>query len=122
MMGDIDHIKDLQERENYRFPIIELGGQLSKVDRIRRLIPWFESGRIMMPQIFSKTNYEGVSVDLSAAFRNEEYLPFPVGGHDDMLDAMARVLDDNFPADWPMAYNDSFHEPQPMGRSKVSGY
>jgi len=104
MMADIEHILDRQERENYRFPIIELAGTMPKNDRIRRLIPWFENGRVYMPQRFEKTNYEGRSVDLVKAFREEEYLPFPVGGHDDMLDAMARILDDNMPADWPMEF------------------
>ncbi len=120
MMADIEHIQDRQDRENYRFPIIELAGSMPKVDRIRRLIPWFESGRIYMPQRLMKTNYEGVSHDLVAAFVNEEFLPFPVGMHDDMLDALARVLDDNFPADWPMAFDDQDDEDRK--RKRRSGY
>jgi predicted phage terminase large subunit-like protein len=92
MMGDIEHIRERQERENYRFPIVELGGQLPKIDRIRRLIPWFEQGRIWMPQKLMKTNYEGVEVDVISAF-----------AHDDMLDALARILDDEMPASFPAA-------------------
>jgi phage terminase large subunit-like protein len=121
MMADIEHILFRQEQENYRFPIVELGGQMPKVDRIRRLIPWFEGGRIWMPQIFPKTNYEGRSVDLAEAFRKEEYLPFPVGLHDDMLDALARVLDDNFPAEWPMSY-EHVEEDRNDNRSTITGY
>jgi hypothetical protein len=59
MQADIEHIRDRQDRENYRFQIIPLGGAMPKLDRIRRLIPWFEQGRIFMPQALVKTNYEG---------------------------------------------------------------
>ncbi len=123
MMADIEHIKDRQERENYRFPIIELGGQMPKADRIRRLIPWFEQGRVYMPQKLAKTNYEGRETDLIEAFTREEFLPFPVGLHDDMLDALARILDDDMPADWPMAFE---HHEEDMrhshNRNSVTGY
>lgn len=121
MMADIEHITDRQERENYRFPIIELGGTMPKLDRIRRLIPWFEGGRIWMPQKFDKTNYEGRTIDIAEAFVNEEFKPFPVGLHDDMLDALARILDDNFPAEWPMAWEGEV-EAEPLGRSTTTGY
>jgi hypothetical protein len=45
-MADVEHFKDRMERENYRFEITELGGVMAKNDRIRRLIPWFEQGRL----------------------------------------------------------------------------
>ncbi len=120
MMADIEHIKDRQERENYRFPIIELGGQMPKADRIRRLIPWFEQGRVYIPAKLAKTNYEGREVDLTDAFIKEEFLPFPVGLHDDMLDALARILDDEMPADWPM-YGDVFEDEPSQARGSL-GY
>jgi phage terminase large subunit-like protein len=59
MMADIEHIEDRQDRENYRFPITELGGPMPKNDRIRRLIPWFEQGRVYLPRSLLKSNYEG---------------------------------------------------------------
>ncbi len=46
LMADVEHYQARMENENYRFPIIEVGGQTSKVDRIKRLIPLFEAGRI----------------------------------------------------------------------------
>lgn len=122
MMADIEHIRDRMERDNYRFPIIELGGSMPKADRIRRLIPWFENGRVFMPQQLRKTNYENREVDLMVAFVNEEYIPFPVGGHDDMLDAMARILDEDFPADWPMEGYVGAHERLPQNAAASTGY
>jgi hypothetical protein len=59
MMADIEHIKDRQDRENYRFDITPLGGTMPKNDRIRRLIPWFEKGASSCRRSCAKTNYEG---------------------------------------------------------------
>lgn len=123
MMADIEHIKDRMDREIYHFDIIELGGAMPKIDRIRRLIPLFEQGRIFAPHALLKTNYEGVEVDLVKAFVKEEYTAFPVGSHDDMLDALARLLDENFPAIWPMEYEeDDYDDIEDNSRSAVSGY
>jgi predicted phage terminase large subunit-like protein len=99
--SDIEHYNDRMNRDNYRFGITPLGGKVKKEDRIRSLIPLFEQGRIFIPDRIIKTNYEGVTEDLTRAFINEEYLAFPVAAHDDMLDCLARINDPdcyrNFP-------------------------
>lgn len=101
MQADIAHIKDLQRRVNYNFKITELGGNLSKVDRIRKLIPLFEAHRIYMPISQNRTDIEGKTNDLVQAFINEEYLNFPVSLHDDMLDCLARITDADLELKWP---------------------
>jgi len=101
MQADIAHIKDLQNRVNYRFKITELGGNLSKIDRVRKLIPLFESHRIYLPISQNRTNIEGRTEDLTQAFINEEYLNFPVSLHDDMLDSLARITDEDLGLKWP---------------------
>lgn len=101
MMADIEHFRDRMSRENYTFQIIELGGGMPKLDRIRRMIPWFEQGRILLPATLWKTDYEGVPRELVNAFVEEEYKAFPVSLHDDMLDALARMVDENFSLTWP---------------------
>jgi phage terminase large subunit-like protein len=100
--ADIEHIEDRQERENYRFTITPLGGPLAKPERIKRLIPVFEQGRVLLPPTLPYTNYEGRTLDLVEVFKREEYEPFPVGSHDDMFDALARILDDELHAEFPM--------------------
>ena len=96
MQADIEHMKDRMERENYRFTITELGGSLKKEDRIRRLIPVFEEGRFWLPETHHYTDYQGNVRDLVKDFIEEEYAPFPVGRHDDMLDCLARTEDKEF--------------------------
>lgn len=124
MMADIEYIKDLQGRENYRFDITEVGGQMGKPDRIRRLIPWFEKGRIYLHPKLTKTNYEGREVDLTKAFVEDEYKAFPVSVHDDMLDALSRFLEPDLPLAWPLAYaEEEFEDPyEEQGRNSVTGY
>lgn len=93
MMADVEFMYAEMERMNYRFRIKELGGPMPKNDRIKRLMPYYEQGRIYMPRVLYKTNYEGRALDLISAFKEEEYKPFPVGLHDDMLDAKSRIFD-----------------------------
>ncbi len=107
MMADIEHIRDRQERENYRFDVVELGGPMPKPDRIRRLIPLFENGRVWLPEQVNKINYEGRLVDLVQVFIDEEYMTFPVALHDDMLDALARMVDEDLMTSWPMLIDET---------------
>ncbi len=99
--ADIEHFLDRMERENYRFSISELGGQMGKNDRIRRLVPLFEASRIYLPDYCNRRNYEGVYEDLTKVFLNDEFLAFPVGAHDDMMDCLSRICDDAVPKLWP---------------------
>ena len=101
VLGDIEHIKTEQEKQQYRFDITEVGGQTSKVDRIGRLIPVFEQGKFYLPKTLHVTNYEKVTVDLVHTFIEQEYMPFPVGVHDDMADSLARLLEPDLKLVWP---------------------
>lgn len=99
--SDIEHIESVQERENYRFPITPLGGRMKKEDRIRRLIPDCENGHFYLPEHCIQRNYEGRTEDLTKVFIYDEYLPFPVGLHDDLFDCIARIKDEDMAARYP---------------------
>jgi len=93
MQADIQHIKYVQEIKNYRFEITPVGGPMPKADRIKRLVPLFEQHRIYLPFHCVKRDYQGKMVELVNAFIQDEYLPFPVMVHEDMLDCLARIED-----------------------------
>lgn len=106
MMADIQYIQELQERENYRFHITEVAGKLKKEDRIRRLIPIFEQGKVYFPDTLYYTDSEGVPRDLVTTFVEEEMVSFPAGIHDDMLDSLARIAEPELPLVWPLSQID----------------
>lgn len=99
--ADIDYIREVQGRETYRFDIEEVGGSLSKMDRVNRLIPVFSDGKFYMPHRLMRTLHDGKTVDLIHVLIEEELLPWPVPVHDDLLDAIARIFDVAMP--WPRA-------------------
>lgn len=103
LQADIEHIQDRMERENHRFVIKEVGGQTSKLDRIKRLVPLFENGRIWLPKSYPYTDREGRARDLVKDFVEDEYAAFPVGVHDDMLDSLSRICEPELPLKWPVA-------------------
>lgn len=101
LQSDIEHIKYVQEVEGYRFRITELGGSAPKNDRIRRLTPLFEQGRFYLPKRLMFISSEGKAVDFVSTFIMSEYENFPVSTHDDMLDCMSRVVDEDLKAVFP---------------------
>ena len=109
MQADIEHLQFLMERENYRFHIVELGGQMPKADRIRRLVPVFEQGRMWFPLRLMKMRLDNTVYDLTDEFYRQEYITFPVAVHDDMLDCLSRIVDPELGATFPrhpMNHND----------------
>lgn len=115
LQADIEYLKERQGDEQYRFPVIELGGSLAKADRINRLIPIFADGRFYIPDALNRTLYDGKLVDVAQALIEEELLPWPVPPHDDLLDAMARIFDIDLP--WPRV-----HERKPPERYSGNKY
>jgi predicted phage terminase large subunit-like protein len=99
--ADIEAITILQVEQNYRFAITALGGRLSKIDRINRLEPVCAEHRLYLPHRLLYTQYDGLTVDLVSHFRESEYKPYPAIKHDDMLDALARILDEDMATVWP---------------------
>ena len=99
--SDIEHIKETMEKENYRFEVLPLGGAMSKNDRIRLLVPDFEQSRFYIPHKMHFVDHEGVVQDFIHALIEDEYIPFPVGTHDDILDFMARIKDPKLCAIFP---------------------
>ena len=101
MLSDIEHLKSKMEAENYRFDITEVAGVTSKEDRIKRLIPIFEQGRMWLPRTLHTTDWQKTVVDLVREFIEGEYVAFPVGAHDDALDALARICEPDLKLAWP---------------------
>lgn len=101
LMADIEHIEARQENETYRFDITEVAGVTSKDDRIKRLLPIFENGRFYLPKSIHVSDWQKNTVDLVHSFIEEEYYPFPVCLHKDMLDSLSRIAEPDLKLIWP---------------------
>lgn len=121
LQADIEYIRERQEHENYRFEIVELGGQMPKNDRIRRLIPSLSEGKWYYPQSLFRTDYQGKVQDLIDVYLNEEYLAFPVPVHDDMLDCQSRIKDPELNVLFPRLQTDDKYE-LPRRKRSVSAW
>ena len=109
--SDIQAIRMEMERINYRnMNIVPLGGKgkrTSKYGRIEPLQSLFQTGRIYLLKHYFYTDYMGQERDLALDFVEDEYVVYPVPrGHDDMLDALSRIVDPMFSTTFPMTYDD----------------
>lgn len=93
LQADIEHVEAEMERRKYRFKITKVGGRVSKPDRIKRLIPLFETSRVILPHSFHVTTADHETLDIVHEFVENEYMAFPVPIHDDMLDCLSRITE-----------------------------
>lgn len=102
LMTDIAHIKAEQEHRNFRFEITPLGGNMAKSDRIATLIPTARKRRIFLPYALKKPKTDGTGTyDVIQDFIVYEVKQWPLATHDDQLDCLSRILDQNFPTEYP---------------------
>lgn len=108
MQADVEYLRDRMDRENFRFPLDEVGadGNLGKDQRIEKLQPEFMNGRILLPPIgeIERTRSDGKKYDLIEDFIRTEYLPFPYSAQKDFLDALSRIKDGNVNLIYPRPY------------------
>ncbi len=101
MQADREYFHQMMRAEGFNFIIEDLGGQLAKKERIRRLVPIFASDRFYLPY-----SLHSDGVDLTKVFVEEEYNLFPYCPHDDFLDAVSRICDESFAATRPVSFPD----------------
>jgi len=98
LQSDIQHFEIRQQEEGVYFNINEMSGQVSKLQRIRRLQPVFEQGKFYLPE--SGIVYKGE--DLVNTLIRQEYVPFPFPVTWDMMDAISRIEDPQVGASKPV--------------------
>lgn len=95
MNADIEAIEYMQKVENHRFPITAVNPHgVKKGARIERLIPITEAKRLYLPTSIIRQDWEKKAVNLVEIFKQEEYLAYPVLAHDDMLDSLSYIEDE----------------------------
>lgn len=93
LQADIEYIKILMQQKTYNFEITELGGKLSKPDRINRLIPVCADGHFWMPEAVMRTTHEHKVEEQIIMLIEQEFLAWPVPVHDDGMDVISRYFD-----------------------------
>lgn len=101
LMTDTHYAKKRMAEENYRFPLIELGGRMAKEERIRRIIPDMQKGRWYFPDALIYHDSEGRRFDLTKELLEGELSTFPRSRYDDMIDALTRIYDEDCQAVFP---------------------
>lgn len=103
--SDMYAIRDRMTAERYHMNIVDIKHYAKgKIPRISALEPLFRNGRILFPEdgINYKT-FTGKNENLLEILINKEMIPFPVGIHPDMMDALAQILEEDIGLFYPGA-------------------
>lgn len=93
LQADIDFFRMENAKTNYYMPITEVGGTVSKEDRILRLQALFETKDLIFPKHLRYTQlWNGEQVDIVNNIQME-LLAFPFAEHDDLSDCLSRCYD-----------------------------
>lgn len=94
MQADLEFFNLESRRTGRRLPaILELGGTLSKEDRILRLVPDMENRKIYFPHNMLRwCKYDNKQINIVDDILAELDV-FPIGEHDDLIDCLSRIYD-----------------------------
>lgn len=96
MQSDIPYIREKMYEEMTNFPVPKaLKGNVPKKKRIRTLVPLFEQGRMYLPESLMYQDADGKKHDFIREFLDDEYTKFPKPIHYDILDVLARQMEDD---------------------------
>lgn len=101
MQADIEYFHEEMNKLNYRFHITPMKGNMPKIDRIGRLIPYMKDGRFYFPERLIRVDEFGSEFDLVETFVSDELRTWPYGANDDMLDVLARCVGGDLPMFFP---------------------
>jgi len=109
-------IQERMSRENYHFNLVEVIERGDKNERIRRMIPASEQRRFYLPRTHTYIDHTGRNKDLTKDFLDHEVRVFPVGAHDDMLDADSELFNKDLTSVimFPRLRTKSKPKPQPQ--------
>lgn len=106
MQGDIEYIEEKKKETGVHFSIEPVGGSsLSKDERILKLQPLFQEGRIVFPPAIWYNDRDGKRHNLVEDFITDEYIDYPLSKYKDMLDALARLRDEKVRISGPVYVN-----------------
>lgn len=112
LQADITYIRERCIQENRPLNIVPVGGTVGKIGRVERLVPLFEHKRVTLPVECWRTDHTEEEHDLTQVFVKSEYMSFPASRHDDMIDALARVVDPEFKTVFPQSAEEERMERQ----------
>ena len=106
LSADMEMLRKEMEDRKFFFPLYAMGTKprvmldprmngsgMLKLQRILALEPLFRNYRIVLAKQCMKLNYLGQYEDVMQKFIDDEYLTFPLGDHDDGLDALCHIAD-----------------------------
>jgi hypothetical protein len=96
--GDLETISDLFLKNGiYTAPKETKATTASKIDRVeQRLVGQFHAGKVYLPRtLLYRSEFDGKTHDFVQEYRLE-YLQFPFGEHDDILDCHSQLFDGEF--------------------------
>lgn len=103
LMTENHYIKERQAKDNYRFGLIEVKDTSKhKTDKIRGLILAWEDYKFYLPKHTLYKTVNGEVIDTTEQFIKDELRVFPVGRHDDMMDALSWIVHPAVNAKFPM--------------------
>ena len=93
LQADIDFFRMENAKTGYFMPVTEIGGSLSKQDRILRLASLFEKQDLLFPRRLPYTRIYGAETIDIVNNLQLELTAFPFAEHDDLADCLSRCFD-----------------------------